>query len=472
MSQEQELERVVIRFAGDSGDGMQLTGTEFAKAAAEAGNDISTFPDFPAEIRAPAGCCSACRDSSCTSRRSEIHTPGDAPDVLVAMNPAGAQDEPQGSRRRRHADRQHRRVHRGEPQEGRLPDEPARGRLARQVQGPRGRHLAPDDRPRSTAASSRPRRRAARRTSSRSASCSGCTAASPRPRSAASTSSSRRSRSSARRTSRSSRPAITTARPPRCSRPSTRSRRRTFTAGHVPQHHRQRGDRARPRRRRRARRQEAVLLAAIRSRPRRRSCTRSRSTRTSARSTFQAEDEIAAIGAAIGAAYGGAIAVTASSRPGHRAQGRGDRPRRDDRAAGRDRQRAARRPVDGPADEDRAERSLPGDLRPQRRVADARCSRRRARATRSTAPIEAVKIATRYMCPVMLLSATATSRTAREPWPLPNLATLPRFDVMHRTDPNGYFVYERDPRDARARMGHPRHARPRAPHRRHREGLR
>ncbi|MBA3453299.1 MAG: 2-oxoglutarate ferredoxin oxidoreductase subunit alpha, partial [Deltaproteobacteria bacterium] len=49
------LDRVVIRFTGDSGDGMQLTGSEFAKAAAEAGNDISTFPDFPAEIRAPAG---------------------------------------------------------------------------------------------------------------------------------------------------------------------------------------------------------------------------------------------------------------------------------------------------------------------------------------------------------------------------------------------------------------------------------
>ena len=101
--------------------------------------------------------------------------------------------------------------------------------------------------------------------------------------------------------------------------------------------------------------------------------------------TFQAEDEIAAIGAAIGAAYGGAIAVTASSRPGHRAQGRSDRPRRDDRAAARDRQRAARRSVDGPADEDRAERSLPGDVRPQRRVADAGARREDARATRSTA---------------------------------------------------------------------------------------
>ena len=79
---------VVIRFAGDSGDGMQLTGTEFAKAAAEAGNDISTFPDFPAEIRAPAGSLFGVSGFQLHFSSSEIHTPGDAPDVLVAMNPA------------------------------------------------------------------------------------------------------------------------------------------------------------------------------------------------------------------------------------------------------------------------------------------------------------------------------------------------------------------------------------------------
>src|SRR5687768_972221 len=82
------LDRVVIRFAGDSGDGMQLTGTEFAKAAAEAGNDISTFPDFPAEIRAPAGSLFGVSGFQLHFSASEIHTPGDAPDVLVVMNPA------------------------------------------------------------------------------------------------------------------------------------------------------------------------------------------------------------------------------------------------------------------------------------------------------------------------------------------------------------------------------------------------
>jgi 2-oxoglutarate ferredoxin oxidoreductase subunit alpha len=82
------LERVVIRFAGDSGDGMQLTGSEFAKAAAEAGNDISTFPDFPAEIRAPAGSLFGVSGFQLHFSSSEIYTPGDAPDVLVCMNPA------------------------------------------------------------------------------------------------------------------------------------------------------------------------------------------------------------------------------------------------------------------------------------------------------------------------------------------------------------------------------------------------
>ncbi len=86
--QHTEVEQVVVRFAGDSGDGMQLTGTEFTKAAAIAGNDISTFPDFPAEIRAPAGSIAGVSGFQLHFSSSSIHTPGDAPNVLVAMNPA------------------------------------------------------------------------------------------------------------------------------------------------------------------------------------------------------------------------------------------------------------------------------------------------------------------------------------------------------------------------------------------------
>jgi 2-oxoglutarate/2-oxoacid ferredoxin oxidoreductase subunit alpha len=84
----QQLERVTIRFAGDSGDGMQLTGTQFTRTAAVFGNDISTFPDYPAEIRAPAGSLPGVSGFQISFSSADIHTPGDAPDVLVAMNPA------------------------------------------------------------------------------------------------------------------------------------------------------------------------------------------------------------------------------------------------------------------------------------------------------------------------------------------------------------------------------------------------
>src|SRR5512139_1932874 len=84
----QTLDRVVIRFAGDSGDGMQLTGTQFTATAATVGNDLATFPDYPAEIRAPAGTLPGVSGFQINFSSRDISTPGDAPDVLVAMNPA------------------------------------------------------------------------------------------------------------------------------------------------------------------------------------------------------------------------------------------------------------------------------------------------------------------------------------------------------------------------------------------------
>ncbi len=83
-----KLEDVVIRFAGDSGDGMQITGTQFTNTSALQGNDLATFPDFPAEIRAPAGTLPGVSAFQVRIADYDIHTPGDAPDVLVAMNPA------------------------------------------------------------------------------------------------------------------------------------------------------------------------------------------------------------------------------------------------------------------------------------------------------------------------------------------------------------------------------------------------
>src|SRR5918992_2033922 len=84
----EEIETVTIRFAGDSGDGMQLTGTQFTNTSAVAGNDISTLPDFPAEIRAPAGSLPGVSGFQLNFSSTDIKTPGDQPNVLVAMNPA------------------------------------------------------------------------------------------------------------------------------------------------------------------------------------------------------------------------------------------------------------------------------------------------------------------------------------------------------------------------------------------------
>ena len=83
-----EIEHVAIRFAGDSGDGMQLTGTKFTDETALAGNDLSTYPDFPAEIRAPAGTMAGVSGYQIHFSSQDIHTPSDAVDLLIAFNPA------------------------------------------------------------------------------------------------------------------------------------------------------------------------------------------------------------------------------------------------------------------------------------------------------------------------------------------------------------------------------------------------
>ena len=84
----EELESAVIRFAGDSGDGMQLTGGRFTETAALAGNDLTTFPDFPAEIRAPVGTTYGVSAFQINFGSRNVMTSGDVPDVLVCMNPA------------------------------------------------------------------------------------------------------------------------------------------------------------------------------------------------------------------------------------------------------------------------------------------------------------------------------------------------------------------------------------------------
>src|SRR5215813_12711313 len=84
----EERERVIVRFAGDSGDGIQLAGGRFTDATAVLGNDLATLPNFPAEIRAPAGTLAGVSAFQIHFAARDILTPGDAPTTLVAMNPA------------------------------------------------------------------------------------------------------------------------------------------------------------------------------------------------------------------------------------------------------------------------------------------------------------------------------------------------------------------------------------------------
>ena len=95
-----ELEEVVIKFAGDSGDGMQLTGTQFSDASASFGNELLTFPDYPAEIRAPHGTVSGVSGFQVHIGSEHITTPGDFCDLLVAMNPAALKANAKWPRRR------------------------------------------------------------------------------------------------------------------------------------------------------------------------------------------------------------------------------------------------------------------------------------------------------------------------------------------------------------------------------------
>ena len=112
---------------------MQLTGTQFTRTAAVFGNDISTLPDFPAEIRAPAGSLPGVSGFQLSFSSSDIHTPGDEPDVLVAMNPAALKtnigDLPPGGALIVNSDA----FNASQPEEGRLRGEPADRRLAQAV---------------------------------------------------------------------------------------------------------------------------------------------------------------------------------------------------------------------------------------------------------------------------------------------------------------------------------------------------
>ena len=139
MKQVHTLDRVVIRFAGDSGDGMQLTGDRFTADSAVFGNDISTLPNFPAEIRAPAGHAAGRLQLPAALRQLRHHDPRRPAGRAGRDEPGRAQGQHRRPAARRRDHRRHRRLHQAQPRQGRLRGQPARGRLARRLPGARAR---------------------------------------------------------------------------------------------------------------------------------------------------------------------------------------------------------------------------------------------------------------------------------------------------------------------------------------------
>ena len=122
---QEERQSVVIVFSGDSGDGMQLTGGQFTNTSAVMGNDVSTFPDIPAEIRAPAGTIPGLSGYQVNFAANDLYTAGDSPQVLVAMNPAALKANLSDSRAGRIHHRQYRPIQPQWPPQGRVRAKPA-----------------------------------------------------------------------------------------------------------------------------------------------------------------------------------------------------------------------------------------------------------------------------------------------------------------------------------------------------------
>ena len=440
-SKTQELDRVVIRFAGDSGDGMQLTGTEFTKAAAEAGNDISTFPDFPAEIRAPAGSLFGVSGFQLHFSSSEIHTPGDAPDVLVVMNPAALKTNLKdliaggvliaNSGAFNEANLKKAGYAANPLEDGSL--------AAYKLHTIDISHLtvtALDDSPLSTKEKGRAKNFFAL--------------------GLVFWMYGREPETQIRRITQqfTKRPELGDA------------NIKVFKAGYhygetaevfqtvykVPPH------RFAPGTYRNITGNEALAMGlVVGAQLAGKQLFYSGYPITPASSilhslakfknynclTFQAEDEIAAIGAAIGAAYGGAIAVTASSGPGIALKGEGI---------------GLGVMTELPLIIVNVQRGGPSTGLPTKTEQSDLNQALFGRNGESPIPVvackspgdcfygavEAMRIAIKYMCPVMLLSDGYIANGS-EPWLLPDINALPPMKVEHRTDPNGYFVYQRDP---------------------------
>ena len=364
-----QLERVTIRFAGDSGDGMQLTGSQFTRTAAVFGNDISTFPDFPAEIRAPAGSLPGVSGFQLSFASTRIHTPGDQPDVLVAMNPAALKSN--------------------------LGDLPVGGALVVNEDAFTPANLSKvgyATNPLSDGSLSAYNVFLVPISKLNALASEGLELTnkqvdltknffalglmfwlydrsmeptlqwidekfSKRPVIAEGNKRALRGRLQLRRDDRDLPRALhRPAGPP--------------GAGPLPEHHRQRGDRARLRGRVAARRPAAVLRLATRSRRPRTSSTAWPPTRTSASRPSRPRMRSRPSERRSARRYGGALGITGTSGPGIALKSEALGPGRHGRAAARHHRRPARRPVDRPADEDRAGRPPPDAVRAELGFAD------------------------------------------------------------------------------------------------------
>ena len=368
----EQLDRVIIRFAGDSGDGMQLTGDRFTSETATLGNDLATFPDFPAEIRAPAGSLPGVSGFQVHFADHDILTAGDRPDVLVAMNPAALKtnigDLPKGGTIIVNTDAFNDRTlqkagYAANPlEDGSLADyhvhEVALTSMTvgalKGIEGitlARGGALEELLRARAHVLALPPPDRGDARLHRRRSSPSG-------PR-------------SSRRTRRRSAPAGTTARRRRTSPSRTRSRRPSSRPGTYRQIT---GNTALSYGLIAASKLSGLplFLGAYPITPASSILEELAGKKEFGVVTFQAEDEIAAVGAALGAAFGGALGVTASAGPGLvlKAETVGLAIALELPLLILDIQRAG--PSTGHADEARAGRPADGALRPQRREPGAR----------------------------------------------------------------------------------------------------
>ena len=472
-----ELDRVVIRFAGDSGDGMQLAGNQFTNDVGRRSATTSHASRLPRRDPRPAGTLAGVSGFQVHFSSDDIHTPGDRLDALVAMNPAALKtnlkDLKPGGILIVNTDAFDDHEPRTRPA-----TRPTRSRTASLDELPAFTRSPIDQaqpRRRSKDSSCHPRRPTAARTSSRS----GLVywlyerAAGPtlnwiqekfakNPSIAEANITRAQGRLQLRRDDRGLRRSLPGAegdscRPARTARSPATRRSRCGLVAAAPSWPASR-----------------CSTAATRSRRRATSCTSSPSYKHFGVTTFQAEDEIAAIGAAIGAASA-APSASPAQRPGHRLKSEAiglavmtELPLRHHR-------RAARRAEDRAADQDRAGRPAAGDVRPQRRVpgADRRAgvAGRLLRHGHRGGPHRDRS----YMTPVFLLSDGYIANGA-EPWRIPDARRAaddrrPTFATESERPDDG----ERLPavqarrRDAGAAVGDPRHAGPGAPHRRHRE---